>query len=278
MGGIEPVTCTIIISTTMAPLSEPSFVLKLEGGDVEYTENIGLLVATVVESSWVQERTTPFTTGIQEELEVTLLNAGNVAFSHKLTIDEPKDWSASIDGNDIANLEPGESMKIRLLVRADRPGDGIITLGLQSADLMINSSIELQVSSLGEPIGTSGETLPLSSIIGGVFIVALLVGAVLFTQRRKDIVSQPQLTAPSPVQAPTIAAAPKIVAPIAPVVEKIEQQGPMCWSCRSEITGTMLGCPGCGARYHRADFTDCQSNSLTECMNCQTEATSFVEA
>ena len=278
MGGIEPVTCTIIISTTMAPLSEPSFVLKLEGGDVEYTENIGLLVATVVESSWVQERTTPFITGIQEELEVTLLNAGNVAFSHKLTIDEPKDWSASIDGNDIANLEPGESMKIRLLVRADRPGDGIITLGLQSADLMINSSIELQVSSLGEPIGTSGETLPLSSIIGGVFIVALLVGAVLFTQRRKDIVPQPQLTAPSPAQAPTIAAAPKIVVPIAPVVEKIEQQGPMCWSCRSEIMGTMLGCPGCGARYHRADFTDCQSNLLTECMNCQTEATSFVEA
>jgi hypothetical protein len=144
LGNLEPVSCTILISTTMPPLSEPSFVLKLEGGDVEYTEEIGLLVATVLESSWVQERTTYFTTGNQEELEVTLLNAGNIAFSHKLVIEESKDWTATIDGNDIANLEPGESMSIRLLVRADRPGDGILTLGLQGADSVTNASIELR--------------------------------------------------------------------------------------------------------------------------------------
>lgn len=276
-GEIKPVTCTIIISTTMPPMSEPSFVIKLEGSDVEYTEYIGLLVATVMESSWNQERTTSFTTGIQEELEVTLMNEGNIAFSHKLTLEESKDWSASIDGNDIANLEPGESMKIRLLVRADRPGDGTITLGLQGADAMTNSSVLLQVSSLGEPIGTSGEKLPFTGIIAGVFVVALLVGAVLFTQRKKDPMTHSQLTAPPPVRAPTLVAVPKIVAPIVPV-ETAKQQGPMCWSCRSEITGLLLGCPGCGARYHRRDFADCNSDALTKCMNCQTEVSSFVEA
>jgi len=274
-GDIEPVTCTIIISTTMPPLSEPSFILKLEGGDVEYTENIGLLVATVLESSWVQERAAPFTTGSEGELEIILMNAGNIAFSHKLVLEESKDWSASIDGNDIANLEPGESMTVRLLVRSDRPGDGSITLGLQGADSMTNASIELKVTSVGEPVGTSGESLPLTGMLIGLLIVALLIGAVFFSQRKRD--------GPPPMLfgAPGIQAQ-KIIPPVQPFtpapVEQAKTQGPMCWSCSNEISGLMLGCPGCGARYHRIDFAACTSDSLTQCKNCQTGISSFVEA
>ena len=258
----------------MPPMSEPSFVLKLEGGGVDYTENIGLQVATVLESAWVQERTTPFSTGLQEELEVTLLNAGNVAYSHKLVLEESKNWVAEIDGNDIANLEPGESMKIRLLVRADLPGDGILSLGLQGADGMTNSSIELQVTSDGEPIGTAGQSLPIGGMLVGVVLVALLVGAVIFTQRKPKTTSQSSLPMPKiPVQINTMPS----LQPNAPV-EQTEKKGPMCWSCRGEITGGMLGCPGCGARYHRADHPSCSSHELTQCMNCQTEVSSFVEA
>ena len=273
-GDVSPVTCTILISTNMPPMSEPSFVLKLEGGGVEYTENVGLLVATVLESSWVQERTTPFTTGLQEELEVTLLNAGNVAFSHKLVVDGSKNWVAEIDGNDIANLEPGESMKIRLLVRADLPGDGTLTLGLQGSQGMTNSSIELQVSSDGEPIGTSGQSLPIGGMLVGVVFVALLAGAVIFTQRKSKTSSQPQLMMPKTPIHPKPLPALKPIAPIA----QINQKGPMCWACRNEITDGMLGCPGCGARYHRADHSECSSDKLTHCMNCQTPMSSFVEA
>ena len=273
-GDVSPVTCTILISTNMPPMSEPSFVLKLEGGGVEYTENVGLLVATVLESSWVQERTTPFTTGLQEELEVTLLNAGNVAFSHKLVVDGSKNWVAEIDGNDIANLEPGESMKIRLLVRADLPGDGTLTLGLQGSQGMTNSSIELQVSSDGEPIGTSGQSLPIGGMLVGVVFVALLAGAVIFTQRKSKTSSQPQLMMPKTPIHPKPLPALKSIAPIA----QINQKGPMCWACRNEITDGMLGCPGCGARYHRADHSECSSDKLTHCMNCQTPMSSFVEA
>lgn len=281
-GDIEPVSCTIIISPSLAPLSQPSFALKLNGGGVEYTENVGLLVATVLESSWVQERTTSFTTGNQEELEVTLLNAGNIAFSHKLVIEESKDWTATIDGNDIANLEPGETMSIRLLVRADRPGDGILTLGLQGADSVTNASIELKVTSEGEPIGTSGQNLPVGGVIFGVLLVALLIGAVLFSQREKKGPSQlhhalPMAGMPNvvhPIQ--PLAPVPQPIVPVPSVQTK--QEGPMCWSCRNEITGLMLGCPGCGARYHRADFVTCPSASLTQCVNCQTQVSSFVEA
>jgi hypothetical protein len=278
-GDIEPVSCTVIISPSLAPLSQPSFALKLNGGGVEYTENVGLLVATVLESSWVQERTTSFTTGNQEELEVTLLNAGNIAFSHKLVIEESKDWTATIDGNDIANLEPGQSMSIRLLVRADRPGDGTLTLSLQGADLVTNASIELTVTSEGEPIGTSGQTLPVGGMVFGVLLVAVLIGAVLFSQRRKQEPSQLHLAPPMPNFVHPIQPLASVPQPVVQVPsEQTKQEGPMCWSCRDEITGLMLGCPGCGARYHRADFVTCTSASLIQCVNCQTQVSSFVEA
>ena len=228
----------------------------------------------MLESSWTQERTTSFTTGIQEELEVTLLNAGNVAFSHKLVLEESKNWVAEIDGNDIANLEAGESMKIRLLVRADRPGDGTLSLGLQGADGMTNSSIELQVSSEGEPIGTSGQSLPIGGILIGVVLVILLVGAVIFSQRKTKPLSQPLHPLPNTVAQPKPLPSLKPLAPLDPSQKK----GPMCWSCRGEITGGMLGCPGCGARYHRADHPTCTSHTLTQCMNCETAVSSFVEA
>ena len=272
-GDLESVSCTIIISTTMPPLSEPSFVLKLEGGGVEYTEEIGLLVATVLESSWVQERTTSFATGTQEKLEVTLMNAGNIAFSHKLMVEESKDWTASIDGNDIANLEPGESMTVRLLVRADRPGDGTLTLGLQGADSMTNASIELKVTSVGEPIEISGQALPLTGILIGLLIVALLIVGIFFSQRGKN--NPPPLTFTGPEM--LVGKALPSIQPFVPV-EQPKEQGPMCWSCRNEISGLMLGCPGCGARYHRLDFAACSSDSLTQCKNCQTQVSSFVEA
>ena len=165
-------------------------------------------------------------------------------------------------------------MKIRLLVRADRPGDGTLSLGLQGADGMTNSSIELQVSSEGEPIGTSGQSLPIGGMLVGVVFVALLIGAVIFTQRKSKLTSKP------PLPMPNISAHPKplpSLKPLAPL-EQVQKKGPMCWSCRGEITDGMLGCPGCGARYHRTDHSSCTSDKLTQCINCQTPTSSFVEA
>ena len=274
-GDFETVVCKIIISPSMPPKSQPSFVLELNGGGVEYSENIGLMVATNYESSWVRETTSPFTTGNQEQLKVTLTNTGNIAFSHKLSLDNSKDWTAIVDGNDIANLDPGESMTIRLLVRADQPGEGIITLGLQGTDSMTNASIELKVTSDGDPVGISVQNLPLAGMVIGVFILAILIGAVLLSKRGKeDSLHTPHV--------PPVMIAPNVVQPIQPLVpvpvEQPRQEGPMCWSCRDEITGLMLGCPGCGARYHRIDFDTCNSNTLTQCTNCQTLVSSFVEA
>lgn len=271
-GDLKPVTCTVIISSSMEPLSEPSFVLKLAGDEVESTQNIGLLVATVVESAWQMERTTQLTTGAQEQIQVTLTNVGNTAYSHKIVVDGSKDWKASIDGNDVLNLESGESTKIRLLVRADRPGDGSITLALQGAEQMTNSSFTFSLSAVGEPTGTSGQSLPVGAIGVGALLVALLIVG-LFLSRRKsesDFTIDPssKFTAPL-VTVPPVSAVPQTSATV---------HSPTCWSCRQAITGPMLGCPGCGARYHRKEVPSCTSNTLQQCVNCNASTSTFVHA
>jgi uncharacterized membrane protein len=214
-GDLKPVTCTVIISSSMEPFSEPSFVLKLAGEEVESTQNIGLLVATVVESAWQMERTTQLTTGAQEQVQVTLTNVGNTAYSHKIVAEGSKDWKASIDGNDVLNLESGESTKIRLLVRADRPGDGTITLALQGAEQMTNSSFTFSLSAVGEPTGTSGQSLPVGAIGIGALLVALLIGGLFLSRRKSEsglaLGSPPEFTVPLVTVPPAAAQTPATV-------------------------------------------------------------------
>ena len=271
-GDLKPVTCTVIISSSMEPLSEPSFVLKLAGDEVESTQNIGLLVATVVESAWQMERTTQLTTGAQEQIQVTLTNVGNTAYSHKIVVEGSNDWKASIDGNDLLNLESGESTKIRLLVRADRPGDGTITLALQEAEQMTNSSFTFSLSAAGEPTGTSGQSLPVGAIGIGALLVALLIGGLFLSRRKSE--SGFALEAPPKFTVPLVAGLPASAVAQTPATVP----SPTCWSCRQAISGPMLGCPGCGARYHRQDVPSCTSNTLQQCVNCKAPTTTFVQA
>ena len=280
-GDLVPVTCTIIISSSMAPLSEPSFVLKLAGDEVESTQNVGLLVATVVESAWSMERTSQLTTGAQEQIQVTLTNVGNTPYSHKLVVEGSKDWSATVDGSDLINLEPGESANIRLLVRADRPGEGTLSLGLQGAEQMTNSTATLQFSAFGEPTGTSGQGLPVNAIGVGLLVVVLLLGGLLVSRRRTAGSLAPmQLRTVTPnigSRTPVQIVAPVAVAPSQPK-QAHSVAAPMCWSCRQAISGPMLGCPGCGARYHLPGEASCTAGSLGECVNCQAPVSSFVQA
>jgi len=266
---LSPITCTIIVSSNLPPSSEPSFSLNLDAGGVTASQTLGLLVATVVESSWVQERTTPFSTGSEDLLEVTLTNTGNSVYSHKLVANAPSNWVVSVDGNDIADLEPGESMLVRLLVRADRPGEGVITLALQGAEGMSNPSVELTVSSIGEPVGTSGESLSLTTLaLWAVILVVVFLVVAIVSQRRKN----PPILPMKSVNLPS-------TQPIAPVpIHNSEQPSVVCWSCRSQITGLLLGCPGCGARYHRPGHPNCNASEVTTCLNCQADRSTFVEA
>ena len=266
---VSPLVCTVLIPATMAPLSEPSFGITLSGNGVELNEQVGLYVASVLEASWVQERTVPFVTGTESMLEVTLTNTGNTLFSHQLKVDASKHWSVSIDGNDIANLEPGQSMTVRLLVEASRPGTGTIDLSLNEAVSVSTSSVVLEVESEGEPTATSGGSLPVT--LFGPIVLILLAGllAALIIRRKQS--GGPPRHAGMPTQS---------IVPVAQAAAptSLAQAGPMCWSCRQTIVGPMQGCPGCGARYHRSDNPACQSSELETCVNCSAAASTFVLA
>lgn len=266
---VAPVVCTILIPASMAPLSEPSFSVTLLGNGVERTEQVGLYVASVMDASWVQERTVPFQTGSESMLEVTLTNTGNSAFIHQLKVEASKDWSASIDGNDIADLQPGQSMTVRLLVEATRPGDGSIELSLVESSTVLTPAVTLSVESQGEPTATSGGSLPIGVL--GPVVFLLLAGALVFLIMRKSRTEQNHasllpLAGAAPANPPQLQQAPAI------------EPGPMCWSCRQTIQGPMQGCPGCGARYHRGGANGCSSGSLETCANCSASASTFVLA
>jgi uncharacterized membrane protein len=272
LNGVAPVVCTVLIPATTAPLSEPGFSFTLSGNGVERTEQVGLYVASVVEASWVQERTVPFETGENSLLEVTLTNSGNTAFSHQLKVQTSKDWAAIIDGNDVADLEPGQSMTVRLLVEANQPGTGSIDLYLVEAGDVSSSSVSLMVESQGEPTATSGGNVPIFVLGPLVFILLGGMLAAVMWRRNKTEFSEVRMPIQSPVAAPLLAV------PHTQPANPSAASGPMCWSCRTTINGPMQGCPGCGARYHRSDVPTCQAGSLQVCTNCSAPASTFVLA
>ena len=265
---VSPVVCTVLIPSTMAPLSEPSFIVTLIGSGVERTEQVGLYVASVMDASWVQERTVAFQTGTESMLEVTLTNTGNSPFSHQLDVEASQGWSVSIDGNDIADLQPGQSMTVRLLVEASRPGTGTIGLNLVESGAVLTPAVTLEVESQGEPTATSGGDLPIGVLGPVVFI--LLAGILVFMIVRKSRSSQTTGLAHLPMPGQAVIP-PAVQQPSTPT-------GPMCWSCRQTIEGPMQGCPGCGARYHRSGTPGCSSGELEVCANCAVSVADFVLA
>ena len=265
---VSPVVCTVLIPSTMAPLSEPSFSLTLIGSGVERTEQVGLYVASVMDASWVQERTVVFQTGTESMLEVTLTNTGNSPFSHQLDAEASQGWSVSIDGNDIADLQPGQSMTVRLLVEASRPGTGTIGLNLVESGAVLTPAVTLEVDSKGEPTATSGGDLPIGVL--GPIVFILLAGILVFMIVRKSRSSQTTGLAHLPMPGQAVIP-PAVQQPSTPT-------GPMCWSCRQTIEGPMQGCPGCGARYHRSGTPGCSSGELEVCANCDVRVADFVLA
>ena len=157
------------------------------------------------------------------------------------------------------------------MVRGDRPGDGTIQLSLQGADDITNSTFTVRVTSIGEPVGTSGETLPLIGVFAGVFVIILLAGGAFLLQRQKPQ-NNPQMAPLHQFSSATVKPVPTLSTP------EPASTGPMCWSCRTTISGPMLGCPGCGARYHRSGQQNCSADELQQCLNCSTPSSSFVEA
>ena len=129
-GDVSPVVCNVLIAGDMAPMSEPSFTLVLTDQGVERTTTVGLLVAVNEQVSWNIGPVPMFTTGEERQIQVELTNTGNTPLQRQLTVSGPSDWTVGLNGDDLVKLEIGQSVVVRLNVRADSPGTANVVLQL----------------------------------------------------------------------------------------------------------------------------------------------------
>jgi uncharacterized membrane protein len=299
-GEVSPVVCNVLIAANMAPMSEPSFTLVLDDGVVERTTTVGLLVSANEQVSWDIGSVPLFTTGQERQVTLELTNTGNIPLQRQLVVEGPEKWSVSIDGTDILDLEMGQSVLVRLDVRADSPGLADITVRLAQSTAS-ESTFSFTASSTGEPIGTSGESgldSALSiALLGAVLLVAFAFLGIQMLRGREGASSHPgHLSLPMPGQpvvplqtsTMSVSAQTQATVAVAPVVHPVTSAAttgpstasplPMCWTCREPISTAMVGCPSCGARYHGDGFNGCEANQIDACVNCGGPSSAFVKA
>ena len=267
----------------MAPMSEPSFTLVLSDAGVEQTTTVGLLVAPNEQVAWDIGSVPVLTTGQERQVTIEITNTGNTALQRQVVVEAPSKWSVSVDGNDILDLEVGQSVLVRLNLRADIPGSESITVSLAQSTAS-DSTFSFAITSSGEPMGTSGESgLDSTLAVALLFVVLIVAFAILGTNvlrgRNEPETAQPVMPhrAAIPALTPTVQTAPALVA-TSPTNVASGAAPPMCWACRQPITTAMLGCPSCGARYHAAEVGGCTASSLESCVNCGGPTSAFVEA
>ena len=270
-----PLVCTMLIANGMAPMSEPSFTLNLAAGGVELSTTVGLLVAENEEVRWDLGQVPTFVTGAEREVRIELTNTGNTPLQRQVQVEAGPDWNGEVEGNDIVDLEVGQSVILRLNLRADGPGEENITLVLAQSPAS-GSSFSFTVTATGEPVGTSANSGLTSGATLGllVFVVLAAIGFAI-TQRRSTSSRSPAppVLAPHPVMRKPV---PAVSAPT--VVQPVAVPAPTCWSCRQPVTTNIVGCPTCGARYHGTPHPGCGATELTTCVHCDSPAEAFLQA
>ena len=268
IGQVVPVVCNVLIAASTPPLSEPSFTLTLADNGVELSTTVGLLVSVNEQVTWDVGAVPSFNTGEQRQVTVEITNSGNTPLQRQVRGLVTEDWSVSVDGNDLLDLEVGQSTLVRLNIRADAPGDASISLELVDSP-STQATFSFAASASGEPIGTSSTsgltTTVALSLVGIVLVVAFII---LGLQSRRN------REAPLAPMMPNVVAQMPVLTPTTPAVT----QAPICWACRKPVAGKARGCPSCGARYHADGEGGCQASEVTQCTNCQASAEHFVIA
>ena len=284
--------CAVIIAPDAEPYTQPSFTLNLGGNGAQLSETISLYVAGVEEISWGSLSSNTFETGEEKVIQILATNTGNIPFNHRLEITSEDDWDVELDGNDVVDLEVGESVLIRIKATANEPGFSSIELGFSTSDTPQSSEFKFNVSSTGESSDSFGSTGQIITSVMLVIVVIAIIGMTVALLKSKK--QQPMLPVlprqvignpmPLPKNLPQIAP-PAIAAPIATstpavkqeVVEEAKAPLPICWSCRNPIEGAVLGCPSCGARYHGEGHESCSISNLEKCISCSGPTSDFID-
>lgn len=276
IGQFVPVICSILIANGALPFAEPSFTLTLEGNGVSLSKTVGLLVGENEVAGWSVGSIPEFKTGDGDQVVIEITNLGNTRFERQVRVDAGDDWVASIDGNDIIELEVGQSTLVRLDLRADQPGETTVTLNLVGSEDS-SASFSFPATSQGEPVGSSLTSgLSTASVLFGLVVLLAVLGVFGAVALRRTPSPRGETTLPiknhhayqAPQHPVNTSQEPAIVATTAPI----------CWSCREPVIGSTLGCPTCGARYHGIAYGSCEATQLTQCVNCSESSEHFVQA
>ena len=282
-GAFEVLSCEVVLPTDLAAGAEASFRLVLDDGEVERSTEVGLLVADVMAVRFDGPTEVRLDGETSTTASWTVTNEGNVRLQEIITLRAPSGWVAVLDGAASIDLEPGEAHVVRIDVQRDTDGEGTLTVDLGDTVPGGRLDVPLRATSLGSIDAESTSNVVL---MGGATVLIVLIGAAAVVLRGRRGPSSPPLApvafgGPSPpatpVKAaplvqPTVAAAP-VATPVHPVGQA--QQVP-CWGCRQMILGAMVGCPGCGARFHAPGNHGCAVPEA--CPNCGQASSSFVQA
>jgi hypothetical protein len=279
VGDFEVVGCDIVLPPSLAANTEPSFTVVLTGDGFERRDDVTMLVAEERRLEISLDSSTPATTDADGTVTWTLINSGNTAFDERVEFDVAKGWEVAIDGPSTVSLEPGASRVLRVTYTSTNGGEVPLTLQVNNVRLDGDTSLTLvaprQASDEGQGSGA------LSVAVGGL-VLLLIVAGVLVLRRVGSSAEVLPLVPKVPLQAlPALATPPVAAAPVAPIVApSAAPTGSVttaaCWACRGTITGPMLGCPSCGARFHLPGTPGCTLPDA--CPKCGTARAEFLSA
>ena len=242
--------------------------VQLSSDGIEISDSISLVVASIKSIEWTVEFPDNIAEGVEEEIQVRLVNTGNTMISSRLLATASGNWDLEITSSRLVEIQPGDSTSVEITVT---PGTGTseIRFWVEGDDIS-DSSLDIELSSQSSDdtsIGIGPRIIAIPVIFGLLLVILLAVRMKRNAPDQSTGFMAENLSMPQVKVTPQIS--PTSPAPVAQV---------QCWACRNLIIGKMKGCPGCGARYHLQGIPGCNASSLTTCNNCSTPSSNFLDA
>ena len=284
VGDFQIVGCEVVLPPSLPANTEPSFSLVMTGDGFERRDEVTMLVDENRRMEVNLDGVTQATADADGTITWTLVNSGNIAFDERLEVDAAKGWDVVIDGPSTVSLDPGASRVLRVTYSSSIGGDAPATLGV--TNVRVEGDTEATMTAARIVSDESQGNGALTAMVGGSVLLLLVAGVLVLRHvggSKKPEASASGLPLPMPprsaapalaIPAPAAAQTPALAAP--PTSQPATLPTAPCWACRGTITGPMLGCPTCGARFHHAGTPGC---TLPEtCPKCGTPSAQFLNA
>ena len=265
---ISAFTCSVVVNNNVQPNSELGIRVQLSSDGIEISDSISLVIASIKSIEWTVDFPDNIAEGVEEEIQVRLVNTGNTMISSRLLATASGNWDLEITSSRLVEIQPGDSTSVEITVT---PGTGTseIRFWVEGDDIS-DSSLDIELSSQSSDdtsIGIGPRIIAIPVIFGLLLVILLAVRMKRNAPYQSTGFMAENLSMPQVKVTPQIS--PTSPAPVAQV---------QCWACRNLIIGKMKGCPGCGARYHLQGIPGCNASSLTTCNNCSTPSSNFLDA